>query len=232
MCEIPKGPRRSLLTPKQLVLGCLSVTLVVAGILLPPDLSDEGLASLAIFGVGLYGFGLITVGTALLVTEVILPAVKEVEFGLPSGYRMATAVSSREEALRDEFDRQRGDLELCAQLLCDDPVIALRLLEAAWAKAAAVWKGPVTPDIRTFVICQLVDLVDLHLHNAGRIRAPSAGGSLLTALDGPERTAVVLRDFAGLSPTQIAGITNRSVDRVRADLRTGNAKADAQRETP
>ncbi|MHA7273764.1 hypothetical protein ACX80Z_10065 [Arthrobacter sp. TMT4-20] len=232
MCEIPKGPRRSLLTPKQLVLGCLSVTLVVAGILLPPDLSDEGLASLAIFGVGLYGFGLITVGTALLVTEVILPAVKEVEFGLPSGDRMATAVSSREEALRDEFDRQRGDLELCAQLLCDDPVIALRLLEAAWAKAAAVWKGPVTPDIRTFVICQLVDLVDLHLHNAGRIRAPSAGGSLLTALDGPERTAMVLRDFAGLSPTQIAVITNRSVDRVRADLRTGNAKADAQRETP
>ncbi|GAA1121334.1 hypothetical protein GCM10009582_18180 [Arthrobacter flavus] len=232
MCEVPKGPRRSLLTTKQLVLGCLSVTLVLVGILLPPDSSAEGLASLAIFGVGLYGLGLITVGTALLVTEVILPAVKEVEFGLPSGYRMAAAVSSREEALRDEFDRQRADLELCAQLFCDDPAIALRLLEASWAKTATVWKGPVTPDIRTFVICQLVELVDLHLRHAGWIRAPSAGGSLLTALDRAERTAVVLHDFAGLSPTQIARITNRPVNRVRADLRTGNAKADAQQETP
>lgn len=109
-----------MLTPKRLVLGGCGAALVCAGILWPLDSSGGGSSGLGLFGLGIYGLGLIAIGTALLISAVVLPSVKEVEFGFPMGVKVTTAVSNREEALRQEFDRQRSDLELCAQLLCDD----------------------------------------------------------------------------------------------------------------
>ncbi|MBG6180538.1 hypothetical protein [Arthrobacter sp. CAN_A1] len=57
-------------------------------------------------------------------------------------------------------------------------------------------------------------------------------GSVLSTLDRPERSAVALHDFAGLSSGQIAGITDRPIDQVHTDLRAGTAKAEAQQAAP
>ena len=220
------------------MLGASGVALVGAGILWPLDSLGGGssgldLFGLGVFGLGVFGLGLIAVGTALILSAVVLPSVKEVEFGFPVGVKVTTAVSHREDALRQEFDRQRSDLELCAQLLCDDPAVASHLLEASWSKATTVWRGPVTQDLRTFVLCHLVRLVAAHQRwTPGSVRSGAGTGSVLSSLDRPERTAVVLHDFAGLSSSQIAGITDRSIDQVRADLRAGTAKAEAQQGAP
>ncbi|WP_155849522.1 sigma factor-like helix-turn-helix DNA-binding protein [Arthrobacter sp. H20] len=200
---------------------------------MPLDSSGGDWSGLGLLGLGIYGLGLIAIGTALIISAVVLPSVKEVEFGFPVGVKVTTAVSNREDALRQEFDRQRCDLEMCAQLLCDDAAIASHLLEASWSKATTAWRGPVTQDLRTFVICNLVGLVAAHHRWAsGPVRSGAVTSPLLSGLDRPERTAVVLHDFAGLSSRQIAAITDRSIDQVRADLRTGTAKAEAHQAMP
>ncbi len=233
MCEVPRRSWRPLLTPKRLALGLSGAALILAGTLWPFDSLGSGLAGSGILGLGLYSLGLIILGTALILSAVVLPAVKEVEFGFPLGIRVTTAVSNREDSLRQEFQRQRSDLELCAHLLCDDPAMAQRLLEASWAKATAAWRGPVTGDLRPYVICLLVKLVSADRRwNRREVRSNGDGGSLLGALDLPERIAVVLHDFAGLSSGQIATLTDRSIDQVRADLRSGTARAEELHGTP
>ncbi|NOJ61284.1 hypothetical protein [Arthrobacter sp. 260] len=227
MCEVPRRSWRPSFTPKRLALGVSGVALILAGVLWPLDSPGNGLPGLGILELGLYGLGLIVLGTALILAAVVLPVVKEVEFGFPLGIKVTTAVSSREDSLRQEFDRQRSDLELCAHLLCDDPAVAQRLLEASWSKATAVWRGPVTGDLRTYVICLLVKLVSADRRwNRREIHSNDDGGSLLSSLDLAERIAVVLHDFAGLSSGQIATLTDRSIDQVRADLRSGTARAE------
>lgn len=210
------------------MLAVLAVALVVAGLLL----RDPG--SPGLLGFGLLGLGLIGLGAAVLVAAVMFPVIKEFEFGFPSGVKIMAAVHDREEDLRAAFAKQRGDLGLYTQLMCDDPAVAARLLEAAWEKTASLWRGPVTDDLRTFVLCQFVELLTAHSRwtpsdDSGRGRPATdvpgnAAPAPLASLPLAERVVVVLREFAGLPLAQIATLTERPLADINKDLRSARRR--------
>ncbi len=61
----------------------------------------------------------------------------------PAGVKITAGLRDRQEELRQAFEQHKGELQLCTQLLCNDPGVAARLLETAWARVAAKWRGPV-----------------------------------------------------------------------------------------
>ena len=208
MCEVPRRSWRRALKPQRVVLGVAALAALAASFY--PW--DEPIIRWILLGLGL---------TALLVV-VLFPAIREVELGFPSGVRVKTALHDREQELTQSFMVQRGDFTLYAQLLSPDPALASTLLEAAWAKTAAEWRGPVTPDLRAYVLCVFVHLLESHEKWAG---GSTVGEPLATrphempSLTLAERTVVVLHEFAELPVAQIAAITERPVDDVVADLR-------------
>jgi hypothetical protein len=203
MCELPKRRFLPSLNPLRLVIAIIAVGVVAAGWLLP-----ELLSAIPI------GAGLLT-----LVAAVLLPAVKEIEFGLSPGFKLSPAIKDREAELRSVFERQKGDMEYCAHLLCDDPDTARRLLEAAWSQAAAAWRGPVTPQLRVYTLCVLVGLIRKHGiwvqgrgGPSGKKRPPAVG--LLAGLPLDVRVVVVLHEFANLTFAEIAGLMGRTTAEV------------------
>lgn len=165
------------------------------------------------------GLGLIGLGAALLLAAVILPTVREVEFGLPVGVKVTTAVRGREEEFREAFESHKGDLELYSQLLCGQQEVAAQLLEAAWARTVTVWRGPVTTDVQNYVLCVLVQLVKAQEKWGIRGEEKVVGAIALNALPLDRRVAIVLHEFAGLPFARIGALTGRSVDSVEADVR-------------
>ncbi|WP_426120750.1 RNA polymerase sigma factor [Kocuria sp. LHG3120] len=205
-----------------MVLAIIGVAVIIAG-----QLQAQGSEGWYIEEVSL-GLGL-----AILVLTVVFPAIREVEFGFPSGVKISAAFQNREEELGKAFESQKGDLELYAQLLCEDPALSADLLEAAWAKTAATWRGPVTPELRFYVLCLFVHLLDSHhrwVTPVARNRPPGDGGPVsttpLNALSLDERIVVVLREFVDLPSTQIAALTGRPLAAVRQDLQTARAVLD------
>jgi len=207
MCQVPKRSWREALHPVRVCLGFAAVVAVVVG----TRFSNA------------VGVALIGMAAALLLAAVALPVVREVEFGFPSGVRVVAATQDREERLRSAFEDQKQDLSLLANLLCDDPDTAARLLEAALARSVAKWRGPITPDLRVFVLCTFLHLLTAHLKWAADAAGASSSGGPLSALPLRLRTAVVLREFAELSPGQIAQMTGRSLTDLKADLLVAEA---------
>jgi Sigma-70, region 4 len=209
VCDPPSRTWRSAWEPRRVALSATALALAVAGALTggPP------------------GWALVAVAGALVVSAVVLPTVREVEFGFPVGLKVTTATRSRQEALREAFEGQKGDLGLCARLLCDDPDVSADLLEAAWSRAAVVWRGPVDPYLRILVVCLLVELTLAHDRWAP---SPAAGGPL-SALDPTQRVAVVLHDFAGLSLAEIAAICGSTPEDTATALRAGVTAVQASR---
>jgi DNA-directed RNA polymerase specialized sigma24 family protein len=181
------------------------VAVVAAGWLLP-----ELVSAIPI------GAGLLT-----LVAAVLLPAVKEIEFGLSPGFKLSPALKDREAELRSVFELQKGDLEYCAHLLlCRNPEAARELLEAAWSQAAAAWRGPVTPQLRVYTLCVLVRLLRKHEEWTRPLHGDGTHGDgtplpvatdVLASLGIDERVVVVLHEFANLSFAEIAGITGMAM---------------------
>jgi hypothetical protein len=211
MCEVPPRRLRPAIRPERVLLALVAAALLGTGLFL------DGLTALVVLGLG----------GALLIGAVLFPVVRDVEFGFPSGVKISTTLHNREQELREAFDAQRGDLALYAQMLCDDPAVAAMLLEAAWAKTAAEWRGPVTPFLRLYVLCMLVHLHDAHNRWAGPVEAPQDGAaghsSPLTALPTSIRTVIVLHEFAELEVAQIAEMTDRTAAEVTAELQTARA---------
>ncbi|WP_139146522.1 hypothetical protein [Arthrobacter sp. SW1] len=197
------------MNPLRVVLAVLAVAVVAVGWLFPGLLSAIPI-----------GAGLLT-----LVAAVLLPAVKEIEFGLSPGFKLSPALKDREAQLRSVFELQRGDLEYCAHLLSNNPDSARRLLEAAWSQAAAAWRGPVTPQLRVYVLCLLVRLIRKDelwaVHHAGPGQAPDAG--LLAGLPIEQRIVVVLHEFANLTIVEVAGLTGRTTAEVTDELVSARA---------
>lgn len=202
MCELPKRRLRSSLNPVRLVTALLALGAVVAGWLVPGLLSAIPV-----------GAGLLTLAAAVL-----MPAIKEVEFGLSPNIKLSPALKDREAELRSVFERQKGDMEYCAHLLCDDPDTARQLLEAAWSQATTAWKGPVTPQLRVYTLCVLVQMLrkrEQWLRPRGGARGEMESGrvggspdaSPLAGLPQQERAVVVLHEFANLTIAEIAGMT-------------------------
>lgn len=207
MCELPKRRLRSSLNPVRLVVGLLALAAVAAGWLLP-----ELTSAIPI------GAGLLT-----LVAAVLLPAVREIEFGLSPSFKLSPAIKDREAELRSVFEQQKGYLEYCAHLLCDDPETARRLLEFAWSQAASDWKGPVTPQLRVYTLCVLVHMVRKHeiwvkKDEVSGIMTEAPAASPLAALPPDVRIATVLHEIAGLTIAEIAGMAERTTAEVTGSL--------------
>lgn len=206
MCEVPRRSWRRALHPWRIALGVLGLACVVVGALLPRAV----------------GLVVVALGVALLVAAVLGPVIRQVEFGFPSGVKVSTAMRDREDELRRVFEGQSGELEMCAQLLLDDPATAKRLLEAAWSRTTSTWRGPATPEIRIYVLCTLVQLAMAELRwTRGKQSSPAQPlpTTPLSTLTFSERVVVVLRDFAQLSNSQIAQITERALEDVERDWR-------------
>lgn len=164
---------------------------------------------------------ILVAGVALFVSAVLAPVVREVELGLPAGVKISTALHDREEELGRVFEGQSGELELCSQLLLDDPATAKRLLEAAWSRTTSTWRGPANPEIRIYVLCVLVQLVIADVRWTGQQSNNPASPIVnhLSALPLSERVVVVLREFARLNNAQIAQMLGRPIDDVEGDWR-------------
>ncbi len=214
MCELPKRRFLPSLNPLRLVLSVLAMAVVAAGWLLP------GLVSAIPIGAGLL----------TLVAAVLLPAVKEIEFGLSPGFKLSPALKDREAELRSVFERQKGDMEYCAHLLlCDDPETARELLEAAWSQVSGTWRGPVTPQLRVYTLCILVRLILKHRQwmrppdGATGETAPLTATGVLMGLAMQDRVVVVLHEFANLTPAEIAGMTGRTTAEVTGSMSSARA---------
>lgn len=218
MCDAPKRSWRDAAPPKRLLLT--TSALVVAGLGIWLDSwGDRPLG-------GLTGLGALALGVGLLVGAVVLPTVRQVEFGFPVGMRVVTATRTREEDLREAFSNQRADLELCAHLMCDDADEAAELLQAAWADAARNWRGSTTaPDLRIYVLCVLAQLMLANLRWRPHVVAASGAPSLLSSLPAEDRIVFVLHDFARLPRTQIADLLGMSRDALESRLSNGRARA-------
>jgi len=218
MCELPKRRWRSSLTPLRLVLAVLAVAAIVAGWLVPDLLSALPI-----------GAGLLTFAVAVL-----MPAIREIELGASPSIKLAPALKDREDELRSVFERQKGDMEYCAHLLCDNAETARSLLEAAWSQSTNAWKGPVTPQLRVYTLCVFVELLKKHEHwlqsREGKTKGTKGpktknGKPPLARLSFDERVAVVLHVFANLTVGEIAGMTDRPA------LEVGKSLAAAEEKT-
>lgn len=209
VCDVPKRNWSSVLQPKRLIAFVAALVLIVAGWVIPTPF-------------GLIPMGL---GVAVLLLAILLPSVHDIEFGFPSGVKVSATLKDREEKLRAVFERQKGDLELCANLICDDPATAAMLLEAAWVKTSSDWRGPITSGIRTYTLCIFVDRFISHMKWAQpqqRIDRQSKevvpSSSPLATLSPHERVVVVLHEFASLSLAEIASLTGSPLAQVVESL--------------
>ncbi|WP_369046817.1 hypothetical protein [Sinomonas sp. P10A9] len=206
MCDLPKRRLLNGIRPWRVVVAVVGLAAIAAGWVVP------GLLSAVPIGAG-----------SLVLLAAVLPALRDIELGLPGDIKFSAALSGREQGITDVFEQQRGDLQLCAQLLCGDPEQAKTLLEAAWARTAEVWRGPVTPQLRLYTLCVLVHLLETSERwtPAKKPKHPSR----LAALPAGERVAVVLHDFASLTVAEIAGLTESTTAAVTDRLRAANEKA-------
>ncbi|KGJ72628.1 hypothetical protein GY21_14035 [Cryobacterium roopkundense] len=209
VCKVPARRWRAAIQPSRVTLALLSLALIVMGTLIH-DLT---------------GLLLLGLGAVALLAAVVFPVIRGVEFGFPTGVRISAGLRDREQELQAAFQAQRGDLGLYTQLICDDPALASELLEAAWARTAAVWRGPVTPELRTYVLCEFVHVATVHARwrvtEAGTGPSPhtaAVAGGALSALPLPARISVVLREFADLPTAQISSLTGRPLAEVVSDL--------------
>ncbi|BCT75292.1 hypothetical protein SCMU_11340 [Sinomonas cyclohexanicum] len=219
MCELPKRRFLGAVRPARVIAAALGLAAIVLGLFVP------ALVSAVPIGAG-----------ALALIAAVVPAVRDIELGLPGDVKFSAALSGRQQDIASVFEQQRGDLQLCAQLLCGDPEKAKALLEAAWARTAEVWRGPVTPQLRLFTLCTLVHLLERQdfwqapaglpaSPRPGRPGKPKRPATLLAALPAPERVAIVLHDFASLTVAEIAGLTESTTAVVAERLAHANQTA-------
>ena len=218
MCDAPRRSWRDAAPPKRILLAASA--LAIAGLGLWVDgWGDRPLG-------GVTGLGALAIGVGLLVGAVVLPTVRQVEFGFPVGMRVVTATRTREEDLREAFSDQRADLELCAHLMCDEKDQAVEMVEAAWADAARNWRGSTTtPELRIYVLCVLAQLMLANLRWRPRVVGGSASPSLLSSLPAEDRVVLVLHDFARLPRTQIAVLLAMSDAELETRLINGRTRA-------
>lgn len=209
MCEPPPRQWRELLSPHRVLMCVAALLLLVAGIFFPPKISNIGIT-------------LIGLGAAVLLAAVVMPAVSQVEFGIPSVLKVTAAVRAREEKLRQVFEEQRPDLTDCANLLCDNAT-ANELLTAAMARTTVDWRGPIDRgEIRIYVLCLFVRRLMAHGRLEGMaqpvVTAANIPSSELTKI---QRFVVVLTDVGGVPVDEVAEMVGLSPAEVRAELSLG-----------
>jgi hypothetical protein len=204
VCRVPKRRWRRLLRPVPLVVSAAALAVVFAGWALPSPL----------------GSVLMVIGCLALFLFVFLPALWEIEFGFPAHMKPSTALEEREEELLLAFESQKEELEICAHLLNSDPSQASELLEAAWTRTAATWRGRVTPDVRIYTLCVFYQLLGTHSQKGTRTGKLTEGQAkeFFDLPPADDRAIVVLHEFANLSAPQIARIVGSSRAQVETAL--------------
>jgi DNA-directed RNA polymerase specialized sigma24 family protein len=190
------------------VLLCVAaISLIVVGIFFPKNIA---------------GISLIGLGLAVLTAAVVMPAVSQVEFGIPSGVKVTAGVRDREAKLRQVFEEQRPDLEVCAKLLCDDATTANELLTAAMARATLDWRGPIDREIRTYVLCWFVRRLMAHSRLTGtEPPAAKAANIPLSELTMNQRVVVVLSEFTEVPIDELAEMLGLTSAEAQAELSRG-----------
>lgn len=212
MCDAPERSWQDVASPKRILLTVCAVAIVVVGVVLDGRGDDRPLG-------GLTALGALAIGAGLLISAVVLPTVRQVEFIFPVGVRVMTAIRTREEDLREAFADQKADFELCAHNMCDDADDAAKLLEAAWADATRNWRGSTTsPGLRIYVLCVLAELALAQLRWHPHAAAGAGSPSPLSALPAEDRIVYVLRDFGRLPRAQIAAVLDMSSDELESRL--------------
>lgn len=211
MCELPPRSWRDLVSPSRVALGVAAMAAVGLGFA-----AGSRTASLT----------LLAFGAALFMAAVVLPGVQQLEFGFPAGFRIVTAVRDREAALRQAFEHQRPELELVVNLLCEDPVVAAKLLETAWGRAAASWRGPVTSGLHDYILCSFAHLLTAHDHWSPPRQAgdqPLSTIGQLNMLELTTRIVVVFHEFADVPLPRLSTMVGRSVEQMTLDIQAANA---------
>jgi hypothetical protein len=210
VCKPSPRQWREFLSPRRVMLCVAAVALIIAGIF--PKNSSIGIT-------------LIGLGAVVLLTAVVMPAVSQVEFGIPSGVKVTAAVRDREQKLRQLFEDQRPDLEACARLLCDDTETANQLLTAAMARATLDWRGPINPEIRIYVLCWFVHRLMAHSRLSGMEGRPATPDPTtpLSKLTTIQRVVVVLTEFAEVPIEELADMVGLSPAEVQDELMCGES---------
>lgn len=161
--------------------------------------------------------GVLAVVGLVALTLALFPAIKQVEFGLPSGLRITADLTRREEELARTFEVQRPIFEECASLLCDDPEVGKRLMETAIAQATLKWRGPVHQSIQTFTLCWFVHALMAHsrLTLTGQ---PGTGPNPLSRLTQVQRVAAVLSAFAEVGIDDLSDMLGLTPSQVQTEL--------------
>lgn len=162
--------------------------------------------------------GVLAIVGLVALTLALCPAIKQVEFGLPSGLRITADLTKREEELERTFEVQKPIFEECASLLCDDPELGKRLMETAIAQATLKWRGPVHQSIQTFTLCWFVHALMAHfrLTMTGQ---PGAGPNPLSQLTQVQRVAAVLSAFAEVGIDDLSDMLGLTPSEVQTELR-------------
>jgi hypothetical protein len=215
MCELPPRSWRDALSASRIATGVAALGAVAIGLMVRDAV----------------GLSLLAFGAVLLVAAVVLPSIQQLEFGFPAGFKVVTAVRDREAALRQVFENQRPGFELVANLLCEDPAVAAKLLEAAWGKTAESWRGPITADLHDYVLCTFAHLLTAHEHWAGQ-RRPTADAlstvSQLNTLDLTTRIVIVFHEFAEVPLQRLSTMVGQSVEQMQVDILAANTMLTAR----
>lgn len=217
MCELPPRSWRDAISASRIAIAVTALGSAAVGVRVHEEL-------------GLF-VGLLAFGAFLLVAAVVLPSIQQLEFGFPAGFKVVTAVRDREAAMRQIFEIQRPEFELVANLLCEEPAVAARLLEAAWGKAAESWRGPITSELHDYVLCTFAHLLTAHEHWAATRQPTTAALSTvgqLNMLELTTRIVVVFNEFAEVPLQRLSTMVGRSVEQMQIDIRVANATLTAR----
>jgi hypothetical protein len=214
MCQTPPRPWRDFVRPWRVALVVGAGGLIVVGIVTSGHVT---------------GLTLITLGCVVVLTAGVMPAITQLEYGIPSLFKVVVAVANRGEELRRELSEQRPQLQVTANLLCDDPALANDLLSAAIAEATKRWRGPVSAATEVYALCWFVHRLTAYSRLTGSPPPdtfPTANRAL-AGLSQTERIIMVLTVYADLSVEDVADMVNLPPVEVDAHIAQAEAVLDA-----
>lgn len=203
MCDVPPRQWREAFSPARLLAGLGAVVLLGWGCF-----KADGTSQTVLLGLG-----------AAFLIYACVGAIQQVEFSMPN-VKVATAVRSRSEVLRDKLKELQPELEWCATRLCSDPDTATELLSVSMSRVTSAWRGPVGDGVRVYVLCWFVHRLVAHHRTQALLPVTAPRTDILPVPDLTlnQRIAVVLSEGAELTADQIASMLGVSTAEVNADL--------------
>ncbi|KQR07194.1 hypothetical protein [Cellulomonas sp. Leaf334] len=195
--------------------GLAGLALLVAGVLVAPDLVDV-VPAVAI-----------AVGAALVVL-CLLPWVSTVEIIPPLLAKIALDPDRPRRRTFEVAETYRALLLPSAGFLCSDEESAARAVDVSIAEATAYWRGNDDGALRVYLLCVLVHQARFEAATHPR---PPADTHPARVLSRPEREALLLAERLRLDHSVAAAVLGVTVDDVRLNLSRALAALDLQGQT-